>query len=728
MDRREFLNIIGTASLAAGSISVNPADGAQIIKSDTSAATAIPSADELAGRWFSFGDLHTLPTVNSFMGGCQVGSDLLSVEALAFPAFCQGGNSGALSVDGNVLLAAAFQWFPYQVLRKAHTWDGNVELLSAVRMSHTQRAIMFRISVTNHGKTNRTVHLQAPLTGMIRWVTDGWSWFIPRPQNSAEFNATVADNGHVVLIHDIHSAAQVGFAFSALRPAALTARADHAVAQWDLALQAGETREVEIVMTVGLTEADVATQSAQLGIHFDAAFAAAKDEWQNTFNAAFEPGNKIFSGHLPTLQTTDPDIRRVYYMSVASLLAMVRGCFSTAHRAYITGSPQCAASLMYFWDTFTWATLHALLDPVNMKDMLRRWLKLNIHSCYAQDMITGHGVGPWYSFNDYVVFYQFLTYIRITGDVAFLSENIGGRAVIDQLEQMSLWWKRLVKPYSPLADYSGRWNLLECVPTYTHVVASLNAANVWMMRQTGNLRELAGHKARARNLHSQANVLATEVLKLYVLGRGYWYTLHPNGERIPVRHCIDFFTVACCMSHDLTAPMKKEMIGFVESQLLTDHWMRALSLEDAAAPESNRPDHGPMGAYDAWPPFTMEGLGILGQWRTATDFLRRCAETTHEGPFGQSHELLTTHRDSPVRKAYRGGQMYNCSCSGAFADVIIRNFFGFQCSLNGDIKLFDPGISRGFAGVLTNVAAAGKSWTIRSGHNGLSLEEDTGES
>lgn len=728
MDRRTFLTLMGTASLAAvedslpsGSRVAGSTSASHVLNTPDS---PIPSADDLAGRWVSFGDLHTLPTVNSFMGGCQVGADLLSIEALTFPAFCQGGNSGALNVDGNALQAAEFQWFPYQVLRKAHTWDGNIELLSAVRMDHQQRCVMFRISVTNHGSRNRVADLQAPLAGMVRWVTDGWGWFIPRPQNPAEFRATLANQGRMLLIRDLHSPAQVAFAFSAHAPASLTADADHGMAQWSLSLPAGGTGNIEIVMTVGGRESDVATQAAQVAARFDSAFTAIHTQWQKTFLAAFQPGNTLFSGHLPTLHTADPDIRRVYYMSVVSLLAMVRGCFSTAHRAYITGSPQCAASLMYFWDTFTWATLHALLDPVNMKNMLRRWLQLNIHSCYAQDMITGRGVGPWYSFNDFVVFNQFLAYIKTTGDTEFLNENIGGRPVIDQLEQMALWWKRLVKPYSPLADYGGRSNLLECVPTYTHVVASLNAANVWMMRQTAELRHRTGQTAQAETLSRKADRLAADVLKLYVPGRGYWNTVHPDGQRIAVRHCIDFFTVAYCMDTDLTAMMKREMTHFAADELLTTHWMRALSLNDAAAPESNRPDHGPMGAYDAWPPFTMEALCRLGQWNIATEFLKRCADTAHEGPFGQSHELLTTHRDSPVRKAQRGGQMYNCSCSGAFAEIIIRNFFGFQCDLDGVINLYSPGADRGFTGTLTHVRTKGKSWTIHSGAKGLALTEE----
>ena len=41
-------------------------------------------------------------------------------------------------------------------------------------------------------------------------------------------------------------------------------------------------------------------------------------------------------------------------------------------------------------------------------------------------------------------------------------------------------------PPDELADYGMETNLLECVPTYTHKVAGLNAANAWMMRGSGS--------------------------------------------------------------------------------------------------------------------------------------------------------------------------------------------------------------------------------------------------
>ena len=56
--------------------------------------------------------------------------------------------------------------------------------------------------------------------------------------------------------------------------------------------------------------------------------------------------------------------------------------------------------------------------------------------------------------------------------------------------------------------------------------------------------------------------------------------------------------VAPQLAEDLSATQKREMVGFVQRELLTPNWMRALSVQDAAAPASDRKDHGPFGAYE----------------------------------------------------------------------------------------------------------------------------------
>ena len=60
----------------------------------------------------------------------------------------------------------------------------------------------------------------------------------------------------------------------------------------------------------------------------------------------------------------------------------------------------------------------------------------------------------------------------------------------------------------------------------------------------------------------------------------------------------DATVLAPQLTEDLSATQKREMVGFVQRELLTPNWMRALSVQDAAAPASDRKDHGPFGAYE----------------------------------------------------------------------------------------------------------------------------------
>jgi len=104
-------------------------------------------------------------------------------------------------------------------------------------------------------------------------------------------------------------------------------------------------------------------------------------------------------------------------------------------------------------------------------------------------------------------------------------------------------------------------------------------------------------------LTKQADDLAKQVLDLYVDGKGYWTCLLDSGQRIEVRHCIDFFFVVACMQDDLGPRRLSEMTDFVNRELWTKDWLRALSEMDGAAKDSLRPDHGSTGSFDAWPAF-----------------------------------------------------------------------------------------------------------------------------
>jgi hypothetical protein len=213
-------------------------------------------------------------------------------------------------------------------------------------------------------------------------------------------------------------------------------------------------------------------------------------------------------------------------------------------------------------------------------------------------------------------------------------------------------------------------------------------------------------------------------MSLYKPGAGVWNAWQLNGKRVELRHCVDFIYTGNALKSDLSVTQKSEMVSFVKQELLTRDWMRAMSLKDSAAVNSDRPDHGPMGAYDGWIPLTVNTMWNMGDPDAAYKFYCRTATVTAEGPFAQAREFFGPNRtgyDAPVRIAARQGCMKECISGVAFSDVVITTFFGFVPEAGNKRTLADPSTPRPFSGELHNIHFAGKEFTLEAGHNGIKV-------
>jgi hypothetical protein len=500
-----------------------------------------------------------------------------------------------------------------------------------------------------------------------------------------------------------------------------------------VSLSAGGRKEIEFVAGDGhgtdapKVRADVMRWGANLSKEFD----GFKQGWEQRWADAFTPGNHHFSGSLPVLVTDNAALKRNYYMGILTMLELERTQFPVSPRSFIT-SGERAPGTQFYWDASMQSTAWALLEPAGMKATLRRWLVQNARSG-AYIYITGtngfdtnnydHITG--YAFNACTIFKSALDYLRVTGDTAFLDEKLqDGKTVLQRMDEMATDWRTLVRPGSPLADYGENRDLLECAPAYIGRVPSCNAQNIWMMRQDAALQELKGNTTRATELRDDAEKLLPAVLSLYKPGDGVWFGLHNDGRRVELRHCVDYIYVGNALANDLTPDMRREMTEFVTRELLTRDWMRAMSLQDAAVAVSDRPDHGPMGAYDGWPALTVGTMWRLGFPGDAFDFYCRTAEVTQEGPFAQAREFYGPQReqyDAPVRIAEREGCMKESISGAAFADVVISAFFGFSPSVDGKYILVDPQTPRPFIGKLLHVSFRGERLTFSAGAKGISV-------
>lgn len=432
-------------------------------------------------------------------------------------------------------------------------------------------------------------------------------------------------------------------------------------------------------------------------------FHESRQAWQDEWEAAFTPGNPLFSGHMPSLETDDKRLRLMYDMAVATVLYCKRsdrrGMGGRAF-VYATGLPSTRFTFRvtsaFLWDIKMIAGMLSMLDPHALRSMMEVWMEAGLHNGYGVDFVTKKPLGFWYAINDHALIHMTWQYLRYTGDFEWLSKRVGDKTVRDHLLASARYWKRIAGD-DLLADYGRAENLLECVSTYTHKVASFNAANVWNMRTVADLLEMMGDRDEPAKLRAEADELAKQVLTLYVPGEGFWACKQPDGSLVKVRHVLDFFSVMLNMSDDLSQQQKDEMVAFFKRELQEPGWMHALSPLDPDAVTSSRTDHQDEGAYTTWPAYSVEALVVAGYVQDAFDWIgvgRKgpgIADVAKQGPYGQAYfhggegspmiagsaakaPLDVPHIEKPVLVS-----------GGKYAQIVIEVLAGVQPQLGGGV-------------------------------------------
>jgi hypothetical protein len=359
---------------------------------------------------------------------------------------------------------------------------------------------------------------------------------------------------------------------------------------------------------------------------------------------------------------------------------------------YVTLLPRYWETATFLWDISLSAMLLALLDPVVLRRMMETWMTLDIHQHFGTEFLTGVGIGPWYSVNDFAMSRMAKEYLRWTGDQAWLDKEVGGVKVLDRLVSYAEHWRALDTNKHGLADYGGVNNLLEAVSSYVHEVAGLNAANVYNLRFAAELLDYKNQKEKAAAMRKEAEELGRCVNQLYVDGRGIWRCRQPDGSYNEVHHCYDFGTTLVTIGDLMKPKQKTEMVRFFRAELQTPTWMRALSTKDLDVTFSIRPDHQWTGAYTAWPALALSGLFIAGERDLAFDWMKGLARTTMQGPIAQAHfteSFLAPEANGGAIKAPSDQPFINdwaCVSGCNYLEPVVQNIFGIQAGLFGKIE------------------------------------------
>ncbi len=681
----------------------------------------LPELDQLASGWLDVDELAHLPSLHNFHQMAVCAPDLLGIHFWTRESQLFEGSGPrfmvyrsyprlALLIDGIAADTSVCRWFPYQAVRR--TVRREWEVTTTTRLVFEESGLLYEIRVRNDAGTRRRLDLLVQAPGE---------------------SAPGSPNPVAVLDDPVQDL----LVTAAATPPDKIEQTGEIVSQgWSPMVEPGGEIVIRLVQAEGADSDEVCQRAQRWAAGFAAVWGDTADRWRNRWREMFTPGNDHFSGNAPILETDDTAVARLYYASLLTLLVLHRTDLALCDRVFVTSGERDRGDV-FFWDTSMFSRLFALLEPRGMSEQLGLFLRIDPHGGAVFNLDTkafrggqylpGYARGYWYAANDMSLFRLVHDYIAVTDDVDFLDERIGDRTVADHLEDLATTWRSLLTRENGLADYGTVDNLLECVPTYTHEVASLNAANVWMMRALASWLDRTGRRAEADALRTDVDSLATRILDRYVPGEGVWSVVDRDCSRRTVRHCYDFISTARFMADRLDGDHRREMVAFVERELLSDTWMRAMSLDDPAAELSDRPDHGPYGAFGAWPAMAAEAMLLLDAPDAALDLLHRVVPATREGPFGQAYELYGPQRgtpQAPIRIAQRGVCLREGSGGGAFAETVLAGLFGFRPSLAGSTDpCVDLGVT-GFEGVLHHVRFAGTLRRIVRSPDGLRIQPE----
>lgn len=678
------------------------------------------------------GELFNPPGLTNFHGCLQAATDILAVQHLTFAPWSTGESVlGALTLNDCALHTAGrpieFRWRPDRIERRMSA-DG-LELASTTVMGVRQQTVTVVLRLTNPTAGPLPARLRV-LTGEgVIHSTTGWKTpYSPRecpaisttPWDGTPPASSLVRN-QVEVTPDRDGLLYTSRTSPARAVQATSPRPDRITRRWldfDWQLASGESRELAFFVALGDDRADLLGQLAAWRTEPAAAIRAAEADWQAEIAAVFTPGNPRYSGHVPVLRTANADLRAIYLNAVISVVYFKREHpLSRSGRTYTTLMPRYWVTTSFINDWSLTALLLVMLDPACVRRMLELWLERDIHRHFGTEYVSGESAGNWYSCNDYAMARLITTYVRVTGDFAWLQKTIGPRTVLHHLRACATHYRTLDRG-SGLADYGDRNSLLEAVGTYTHEVASLNAANVWILRETAALLEHLGERAEAGALRTEAAALVPRVQQLYAAGTGWWHCRQPDGSLVPVRHVWDFIHTLNFLHADLPAAQIGEMVDFFQRELMTPAWLAALSPLDEDTGFSLRPDHQWNGSYPGWVALAASALVKAGRADLLREWLPGLARTANQGPYSQAHfvETYAPPVEGGARKAPTEWPYINdwaILCAGGFFETVLLDIFGLdfgygRFEARPRLEVFDP------AAVLENVPHQGRLHRIQA--------------
>jgi len=743
MRRRTFMGGI-IAGLAAPAYRATPAKAMN--------TTPPISLDDLATAWLPrrISELAAMPGLNNDIGAIQVEADIAAIKHPVFPPY-SGGNeiTGITLFNGRQLAQVVphveVRWRAFEIERRCES--GGWRLESRTALLPDQPGVLVQVKVTNVRNLGRRLKIGFVCSGRsVNTGNEGYAWAVPTiPTDVFSFTQAGGLRQSVTAIglpdsrcftneagnaHCVHS----------LWPAPARWEQER-IPVWETEVEPGKSFVLNLLCTFHAERAQAEGIARQWYRQEERVWAAARARYEGLWKAAFTPGNAIFSGHMPLLESPHDALKRLYYNGVLTLLtcrrvyphALMKPC-------YLTLWPRRGEGSAYLpWDLGCTSGTLARLDPSSLRDQYLSlvsgpWLDYQVTNLFANT----YGGWPCCA-HPQAVYTTAINLLRWAGDESWMSASVvrqpkhvqGFEAAsqgqvttaqrgqartmtgLDAVREAILVHRQRHLPNKAIVDFGVRGSYLECITTYGHGTAGHTAMQAWAMRQGAALLK--------EDTAAEVKALEDAVLDLYNSSAGYFHCEYPDQSRYAAANLYDLGLVLNHLGGRLPRSVTKEIVQFVRSELLTPTWAHCLWPQDLDVVSGVRCDHQWNGSFPAWlPQFVLGAIkaGEGGDW--VADWLEGVARVTRQGPFGQAYwgEDVYAPECGAAAKCYDElpqGNHWVISSGAMFAEMVLDGICGISPDLSGRVTL-QPGL-RPWAQecAIANIAVHGRNYNLEGG-------------
>ena len=559
-----------------------------------------------------------------------------------------------------------YSWLPFQTTRTGHL--KGVKFTSVTTLIYGMRAGIMELSFTNTTAKKLEIPFQLVTNDQYNYnisldYIQNWGFSTPKSKTAVKDEM---DSMGVLRVQGKY-AVGIGVNFKGATWEALTRRFNSTIT-----LNPGEVRYGYLVFSI--EEKDKAAQLRDDLLRNPQKYIKeATDHYISEVRNVFEK--------LPWLSSDNRSLVQFYNRSLS---IFITNKFTVPEFVlnpyYGTGAVKGGCQCNYLYNFGQVREIMPLVDAQATKKHIWQFLSKNcVSDHYAFFPMTGEAFGPWYMVNDEKITVLAYDYVKITGDTAFLNEQVkGGKTVLDLLVESAMRLDDKSKPaklidYGPSGDHLELgWEFL-----YNHVMPDINGRRYDNYKRVSELCEASGKPQPY--LMERAKVIKKLLKDELWNPELKWFMFADDKGKKDIRYTVQMFKMIG--SEVLDKETEEGLISHLnEEEFLSAYGLHSMSKKDIGYDQADV-DNGGGGICISFPTLISEFLYKSGRTGIADNIMSRILWWGSRMPYlgdSQVANEIDYRVHTPLQSEIG---------TGTLAQTIIFGIFGVNSDFNGNITI-----------------------------------------